>query len=43
MSNVLETERLIIDSLRETDKEAYFQNISHDRKVLESQTVRKGI
>ena len=36
MSCSLETERLIIDSLRETDKEAYFQNISHDRKVLET-------
>ena len=36
MSSVLESERLIIDSLRETDKEAYFQNISHDRKVLET-------
>ena len=32
----METERLIIDSLRETDKEAYFRNISHDRKVLET-------
>ena len=36
MSSVLESERLIIDSLRETDKEAYFRNISHDRKVLET-------
>ena len=32
----METERLIIDALRETDKEAYFTNISHDKKVLES-------
>ena len=32
----METERLIIDSIRETDKEAYFRNISHDRKVLET-------
>ena len=32
----IETERLIIDSLRETDKEDYFRNISHDRKVLET-------
>lgn len=30
----METERLIIDDLRETDKEDYFDNISHDRKVL---------
>lgn len=32
----METERLIIDPLRETDKADYFQNISHDRKVLET-------
>ena len=32
----LETERLILDALRETDREDYFQNISHDRKVLET-------
>ena len=32
----METERLIIDTLRETDKEAYFRNISHDKKVLET-------
>ena len=32
----IETERLIIDSLLETDKEDYFRNISHDRKVLET-------
>ena len=32
----METERLIIDSLRETDREDYFRNISHDRKVLET-------
>jgi len=32
----METERLIIDSIRVTDKEAYFQNISHDKKVLET-------
>ncbi len=29
----METERLIIDSIRETDKEDYFTNISHDKKV----------
>ena len=32
----METERLLIDSVRETDKEDYFHNISHDRKVLET-------
>ena len=32
----METERLIIDPIRETDKEDYFLNISHDRKVLET-------
>ena len=30
------TERLIIDRIRETDKEDYFTNISHDKKVLET-------
>ena len=32
----METERLIIDPIRETDKEDYFINISHDKKVLET-------
>ncbi len=32
----METERLIIDQIRETDKEDYFINISHDKKVLET-------
>ena len=32
----LETERLIIDPVREEDKEDYFHNISHDKKVLET-------
>lgn len=32
----METERLIIDSIKESDKEDYFNNISHDRKVLET-------
>lgn len=32
----METERLMIDSIRETDKEDYFINISHDKKVLET-------
>ena len=30
----METERLIIDPVRETDKEDYFINISHNEKVL---------
>lgn len=32
----METERLIIDEIKQTDKEDYFNNISHDRKVLET-------
>ena len=32
----METERLIIDAIRESDKEDYFFNISHDKKVLET-------
>ena len=32
----LETERLIIDPVREEDKEDYFNHISHDKKVLET-------
>ena len=32
----METERLIIDPVREDDKEDYFFSISHDRKVLET-------
>lgn len=32
----LETERLIIDAVKEADKEDYFVNISHDKKVLEN-------
>ena len=32
----METERLIIDSIRESDKADYFTCISHDRKVLET-------
>ena len=32
----METERLIIDRIKETDKEDYFINISHDKKVLET-------
>ena len=32
----METERLIIDKLRPDDLEAYFLNIAHDRKVLET-------
>ena len=32
----METERLILDPIRETDKADYFRNISHDKKVLET-------
>ena len=32
----METERLILDSIRESDKEDYFINVSHDKKVLET-------
>ena len=32
----LETKRLVIDSIRATDREDYFTNISHDRRVLET-------
>ena len=32
----VETERLILDPIKETDKEDYFINISHDKKVLET-------
>ena len=32
----LETERLLLDPVRETDKEDYFINISHDKRVLET-------
>ncbi len=32
----METERLILDSVKESDKEDYFTNISHDKKVLET-------
>ena len=32
----METERLWIDPIKESDKEDYFINISHDRKVLET-------
>ena len=32
----METGRLIIDPIRETDKEDYFINISHDKKVLQT-------
>ena len=33
---MMETERLIIDPIRETDREDYFYCISHDKKVLET-------
>ena len=32
----IETDRLVIDTLAETDKADYYHNISHDRKVLET-------
>ncbi len=32
----METERLILDPIKESDKEDYFINISHDKKVLET-------
>ena len=32
----METERLIMDPIRETDKADYFHNISHDKKVLKT-------
>ena len=32
----METERLMLDSIKESDKEDYFINISHDKKVLET-------
>lgn len=33
---IMESERLIIDSIKESDKQDYFENISHDKKVLET-------
>ena len=36
----METKRLILDSIRESDKEDYYINISHDRKVLETYICR---
>lgn len=32
----METERLIIDAIRQSDKEDYYNSISHDKKVLET-------
>ena len=32
----METNRLLLGPIRETDKEDYFINISHDKKVLET-------
>ena len=32
----MQTERLIIDKVKESDKEDYFYNISHDKKVLQT-------
>lgn len=39
----METERLIIDQIKETDKEDYFINISHDKKVLETFICRSAL
>lgn len=33
---VVTTDRLLVDILRESDREDYFRNISHDKKVLET-------
>ena len=30
----IETDRLCLEPVREADKEDYFNNISHDKKVL---------
>ena len=35
-SKPIETERLLLDEIRESDKKDYFYNISHDKKVLET-------
>ena len=32
----METKKLIIDAVKESDKRDYFDNISHDKKVLET-------
>lgn len=32
----MQTERLIIDRLRESDRADYFENVSHDKRVLET-------
>ena len=40
MAESLETERLILDPVKESDKEDYFINISHDKKVLETFILR---
>ena len=32
----METDRLIIDYLKESDKEDYFNNVTNDKKVLET-------
>ena len=32
----MQTERLILDPVTESDRQDYFTNISHDRKVLET-------
>ncbi|MBO6010823.1 MAG: GNAT family N-acetyltransferase [Oscillospiraceae bacterium] len=37
----METDRLIVDAVRESDGEDYFNNISHDEKVLETFMCRR--
>ena len=36
MTKAMETERLVIDAVRPSDKADYFHNISHDKRVLET-------
>ena len=36
LEGCMETERLLIDPIRESDKADYFRNISNDKKVLET-------
>ena len=36
MEKNMQTERLIIDKMKDSDKSDYFENITHDKKVLET-------
>ena len=38
----METERLILDSIKESDKKDFFINISHDKKVLKTLSMMGG-